>query len=406
MRVGIIGHLLSFEPTYRQAGVSRYTEALVRELPAVAPNDDFVVFTGRQQPPEGRGFDPRVRFVHSPLPTEKPTVRIAWEQTAGVSVAVRERLDVVHAPVNVTPLVTGVPRVVTIHDLAFHLYPEQYPGAKQRYLRLMTRLSVQRAARVIAISESTRQDILRLYDCAPERVVVVPNGVSDAYQPLPADAVAAFRQAQGLPEHFILFLGTLQPRKNLDALLRAYARVADTVGWPLVVVGADGWDFQPVYRTAQELGIAEQVRFAGFAPQETLPLWYNAASMLVYPSLYEGFGLPLLESMACGTPVIAANTSSLPEVVGQAGLLIAPRDIEGLARAIQTLARDGGLRQELAERGLRRAAGYSWRATAQQTLEVYRDVAAGGGWRRSLRTRRSGTGTAGAARERGRKGRT
>ena len=373
-RIGLIGHLLSFELTYRQAGVSRYTEALVRELPNVGPDEQYVVFTGGERPPVSRGFDPGIEWVHSRLPTGKPEARILWEQTVGTTIARRHRLDLIHAPVNVTPLVTGAPRVVTIHDIAFHLYPEQYPGAKQRYLRLMTRLSVQRATRVIAVSEATRQDVIRYYGAKPSQVVTVPNGVPADYHPLPPDEVAEFRAREGLPERFILFVGTLQPRKNLETLLRAYAQVADDIGWELVVVGATGWAYDPIFETARSLGLAERVRFAGYVPGEDLPRWYNAAGMFVYPSLYEGFGLPLLEAMACGTPVIAANTSSLPEVVGDAGLLVDPRDADELAGAIRRLAESASLREDLSARGRQRAAAYSWRRTAEETLAVYRDV--------------------------------
>jgi glycosyltransferase involved in cell wall biosynthesis len=376
VRAGIIGHLLSFEATYRQAGVSRYTEALVRELPALAPDDEFIVFTGPRRPPAERDFDPSLHWSHTRVPTQRPPARIAWEQTAGTTIARRHRLDLVHAPVNVTPFITGCPRIVTIHDIAFHHFPEQYPGAKQRYLRLMTRLSVRRAARVIAVSEATRQDVIATYGCDPARVVTVPNGVSDDCHPLPEDEVRAFRQREGLHDDFILFLGTLQPRKNVETLLRAYARVRGETGWQLVIAGAAGWSYDSIFSTARELGLEDVVRFAGFVEPEQLPLWYNAAGIFVYPSTYEGFGLPLLEAMACGTPVIAANTSSLPEVVGDAGLLAAPRDTEGFARAILSLIRAPELRAELRERGLRRAAGYSWRATAAGTLAVYRAVVA------------------------------
>ncbi|HMM42813.1 MAG TPA: glycosyltransferase, partial [Thermomicrobiales bacterium] len=176
MRVGLIGHLLSFEPTYRQAGVSRYAEALVRELPAADPSLDLVVFTGPDRPPEDREFPEEVRWRHARLRTGQPVQRIAWEQTVGLTIGRRWGLDVVHAPVNVAPLVTGVPRVVTVHDLAFHLFPEQYPGRKQRYLRAMTRLSVRRAARGVSVSEATRRGIIRPYDAAPARGVTLPNG--------------------------------------------------------------------------------------------------------------------------------------------------------------------------------------------------------------------------------------
>lgn len=378
MRVGLIGHLLSFEPTYRQAGVSRYAEALVRELPAADPSLDLVVFAGPDRPPVEREFPDGIDWRHARLPTGQPVARIAWEQTVGLTIGRRCGLDVIHAPVNVAPLVTGVPRIVTVHDLAFHLFPEQYPGRKQRYLRAMTRLSVRRAARVIAVSEATRQDIIRLYDAEPSRVVTVPNGVGDEMRPLDADVVAKFRAERGLDAPVLLFLGTLQPRKNLETLLRAYARTAGETGWRLVVAGAAGWQHEAIFALARELGVADAVRFVGFVPPEELPLWYNAADAFVYPSLYEGFGLPLLEAMACGTPVVASETPALREVVANAGLIVGPRDVPALSQVLLQLARAPELRQELADRGLRRAGEYSWRRTAAETAAVYRAAARGG----------------------------
>ncbi len=374
MRIGINGHLLSFAETYRQAGVSRYIEALLQTLPQVAPDDELVVFTGPVNAQDEQQFDGKIEWHHSRLPTASPLVRIAWEQTLGPLATRRSRVDLMHFPVNVVSVPPSVPQVVTVHDLAFHHFPEQYPAAKQRYLRLMTRLSVRRAQRVIAVSESTRQDIIGLYGCPPEKVVTVPNGVGSEMQVLPADMVAQFRREQGLPENFMLFLGTLQPRKNLETLLRAYATITDKVDWPLVVAGATGWQFDRIFALVRQLGLEERVRFAGYVAGEQLPLWYNAASLFVYPSLYEGFGLPVLEAMACGTPVIAANTSSLPEVLGDAGLMADPRDTRGLAAAMLAVAQDSDLRQQLGRRGRERAQGFSWTRTAELTVEVYRQA--------------------------------
>lgn len=374
MRIGINGHLLSFEETYRQAGVSRYIEVLLRQLPGVAPNDELVVFSGPVDAEDARRFDPKIEWRQSRLPTAKPPARIVWEQTAGPFAAKRAGIDVMHFPVNVVSLPPSAPQVVTVHDLAFHHFPEQYPAAKQRYLRLMTRLSVSRARRVIAVSEATRQDIIRLYGLPPERIVTVPNGIGDEMQPLPADEVAEFRREQGLPEDFFLFLGTLQPRKNLETLLRAYATITNEVDWPLIVAGGTGWQFDHIFQLVRQLGLVERVRFTGYVAGQQLPLWYNAATLFVYPSLYEGFGLPVLEAMACGTPVIAANTSSLPEVVGDAGMLVDPRSVRSLASTMLMVARDGDLRQQLGLRGRERAREFSWTRTAELTVEVYRQA--------------------------------
>lgn len=387
MRVGILAHLLSFAPGYRQAGVSRYIEFLLADLPRVAPDEEFHVFAGPDAA-HGRDQLPReLRWSLSRLPTERPPVRILWEQVAGPVALGRQRIDVAHAPVNVAPLLTRVPTVVTVHDLAFRIYPEQYPAAKRRYLDAMTRRSVRRAARVIAVSENTRQDVIRLYGVPPERVVVVPNGVPSDLAPVDdRAALQALRDRHGLPEEFILFVGTLQPRKNLVGLLRAFGRLRDRVQAPLVVVGAPGWQYQPIFDEAQALGVADRVVFAGYAAPEELRLWYSAATVFIYPSLYEGFGLPVLEAMACGAPVITSSTSSLPEVVGDAALLVDPTDLDAIAGSLERVLREPQLRRTLRQRGLARAREFGWERTARETVAVYRAVAGVGRAELRLRT--------------------
>jgi len=374
VRTGLNAHLLSFDTTYRQAGVSRYIEALLRHVPDVAPDDDLVVFAGPQRPPAAAGFDQSIEWRHSRLPTARPPVRIAWEQTAGVIAARRERLDVLHSPVNVVSMGVSTPQVVTVHDLAFHHFPEQYPGMKQRYLKAMTRLSIRKAAAVITVSEATRRDVIDVYGADPERVIAVPNGVDDTMRPLADDEVSQFRERNRLPDRFVLFLGTLQPRKNIEVLIRALALLADDIDWPLVIAGARGWMYDSLFALVDELDLKERVRFTGHVPAEDLVFWYNAATILIYPSRYEGFGLPLLEAMACGTAVIAANTSSLPEVVGDSGLLVEPDDVEGFTAAMRTLAGDDSYRQQLEQSGLDRAASFTWRNTARQTVDIYHHV--------------------------------
>ncbi|HEU5423624.1 MAG TPA: glycosyltransferase family 1 protein [Nitrolancea sp.] len=372
VRIAVLAHLLNFQPGFRQAGVSRYIERLLAALPAAAPEDEIVVFAGRGATKATAAFDPALRWLPSRLPTERPGVRILWEQFAAPPALARERIELVHAPVNVAPVLAGRPAVVTVHDLAFLRYPEQYPGTKQRYLRWMTRRSVEHAARVIAVSEHTRRDLLNFYHVAPERVVVVPNGVGPEFRPGddPAEA-RALRATHNLPDEFVLFVGTLQPRKNLLGLLRAWARVETAA--PLVIVGAPGWQYQPIFDEVRVLGIGERVIFTGYSGD--LASWYRAATVFVYPSLYEGFGLPVVEAMACGTPVVTSNVSSLPEVAGDAALMVDPTDQDALAGAIARLLESPELRATLRERGLARAAAFSWERTARETVAVYHSAA-------------------------------
>jgi glycosyltransferase involved in cell wall biosynthesis len=380
LKVGILGHLLDFRPGFRQAGVSRYIEHLVQALPS-ASADSYVLYAG---PQAKRGTTdgerlPGLRWSRSWLPTGRPEVRIIWEQAVSPALFERDGIDVVHAPVNVAPLLSRRPSVVTVHDLAFRLFPEQYPGAKQRYLDLLTRRSVERATQVIAVSENTRADLLRSYHVHPERVHVVPNGIDASLHPICDEAqLERFRAKHDLPAQFILFLGTLQPRKNLIALLRAWVRLDPVTRLPLVVVGAQGWKYEPIFDEARALGIANDVLFKGYAEGRDLSFWYSAATIFVYPSLYEGFGLPVLEAMACGAPVISSNSSSLPEVSGDAALLVDPKDVDALAQAVDRLSHDSSLRSQLSSRGIERSKLFSWARTARETAVVYH-LAAGSG---------------------------
>jgi glycosyltransferase involved in cell wall biosynthesis len=205
-------------------------------------------------------------------------------------------------------------------------------------------------------------------------VDVVYCGVDERFHPRDPAVVAAFRREKHLPERFILFLGTLEPRKNVVSLLEAYARLVASDGgaWPvLVVAGAKGWFYKKIFATVERLNLADKVLFPGYVPEKEKPLWYNAAETFVYPSLFEGFGLPPLEAMACGTPVIVSDTSSLPEVVGEAGIRVPPDDVVALAEAMAATLDDSAARAEWRKRGLARAARFSWHKTAQQTVCVY-----------------------------------
>jgi len=382
MHIGLNAHLLSLTETYRGAGINWYIRNLLTHLPYVDRNNRYTAFVGdRRFTSSGLVLRP------SRLPTSRPVVRIFWEQVVQPFALRKERVDLLHALAFVAPLLSRCPSVVTIYDLSFLLYPESFKRAKRFYLGLFTRLSARRARRIIAISESTKRDVVRLLGVPPEKVEVVYCGIDEAFRPLAEEQVAAFRSKRGLPERFILFVGTIEPRKNVTRLIEAFADLRsfdvaqDTFAicdLRLVIGGAKGWFYQDVFARVEELGLEDKVIFPGYIPVSELPLWYNAAELFVYPSLYEGFGLPPLEAMACGTPVVAANTSSLPEVVGEAGLIVDPLDVEGLAEAMRRALDDEALRQEMREQGLERAKGFSWTKTAQETVQVYRRAMEGG----------------------------
>jgi glycosyltransferase involved in cell wall biosynthesis len=241
----------------------------------------------------------------------------------------------------------------------------------------MTRYSARRAARLLVISQSTKDDVVRFCDVSPDNVIVTYCGVDEQFAPRSRHEVEAFRATKGLPSRFILYLGTLEPRKNVPQIVRAYAALrSDDLSrhYKLVIAGAKGWGYDEVFAAVEQNDLKDDVMFAGYVPAEELPLWYNAAELFVYPSLFEGFGLPVLEALACGTPAITSNVSSLPEVAGDAALTITPTDTRALSEAMIRVLRDAALRAQLRERGLRQAAQFSWQRTAQQTAQVYADV--------------------------------
>jgi glycosyltransferase involved in cell wall biosynthesis len=256
------------------------------------------------------------------------------------------------------------------------LYPKLLTGESGRYYGQIKR-AVESADGIIAVSENTRRDLAELLGVPTERVDVIYHAADERFRPLDDQAAKEFCQEHDLPESFILWVGILEPRKNLEVLLRALTILRDKekeLHHKLVVAGAKGWLYENTIKLVDELRLADDVIFFGTASVADLLLLYNGARLFVFPSLYEGFGLPPLEAMACGTPVVCSRTSSLPEVLGEAALYFDPLDAEALAEAIQRLAEDEGLRQELRQRGLEQAAKFSWQKTAEQTLAVYRRV--------------------------------
>lgn len=371
-KIGINAHLLSGEAGYRRAGIHQYIAQVLRHLPQTT-DMEYRVFTRWAEAAE---LPPNMSLVHSRWPTERRLVRILWEQLAWPLLAQRQRIDLLHSMAFVTPLVAPCPTVVTVYDLSFIHFPERFPGWQRRYLTAQTRRSVNQAQQVIAISEASRQDIHRVFNIPLHKITAVQPGVDPIYRPLATADIHAFRQQANLPPRFILHVGTLQPRKNIPVLLEALARL----GRPdlhLVLVGGKGWLYDDIFRQVTRLGLEKQLYFPGYVEDEQLPLWYNAAELLVLPSVYEGFGLPILEAMACGTPVVAAATSSLPEAGGEAARYFAPDDVAELADQLATVLDQPQVAAEMRERGLQQAARFSWARAGMETAAVYQQVLTG-----------------------------
>jgi glycosyltransferase involved in cell wall biosynthesis len=366
LRVAINAHLLSGQAGYRRAGIHHYIAQLLRHLPLEGL--DATVFAND----DGRELTDAPFTLHSTRwPTGTPYGRIFWEQFLWPWQL--RSFDLLHGMAFVTPIAAPCPAVVTVHDLAFIHYPDQFPRWQRYYLTSQTRRSCRAARRVIADSESARQDVHTQFGVSLEKISVIYSGVDEAFRPLSAAQVAAFRQRENLPEQFLLHVGTLQPRKNIPLLLEALA----ALGRPdllLVMVGGKGWLYDEIFARVQALGLQRQVRFTGYVPDSDLPLWYNAAALLLLPSVYEGFGLPALQALACGLPTAVSNRSSLPEVVGEAGLLFEPDDVQGAMAQITAVLDNPELAADLRAKGLVQARRFSWTQAGRELAAVYQTV--------------------------------
>lgn len=362
---------------HNRAGLGRYATELLTAITIQDTQTDYEIFYNRPHDayvPDALGHLKR----HSVPWGDKP-----WRLSVALAHVFRLPQtnlvgsgDLFHATDHLLPYLPGIPTAFTLGDLTFLSHPQTHSRLNRLYLQWMMPTFLRRAGSVISISNSTHRDMQARYAPDPSKCFVVYPGIDSRFQPvLDRARLNAVQEAYGLPSRFFLYVGTLEPRKNIPALLRAFARARlDQV--KLVIAGKQGWMFQPIFDLVQKLDLAQEVLFTGFVPDADLPALYSFAEAFVFPSLYEGFGLPVLEAMACGTPVITSNVSSLLEVTGEAGLLINPVDEEELAAAMRRLTDDPDLRETLRELGLARSAQFGWHRAAAETLDVYRDTIA------------------------------
>ena len=272
---------------------------------------------------------------------------------------------------NVAPLTWRGPSVVTVHDLAFLRYPEHLSAPRRAWLRAAVKLSAQRADRVIAVSRSTAEDLVSWLDLPSERVAVIHSAPSPAIRALNGPDLDQFRRQNRIKRPFILTVGTLEPRKNLPTLLRAFAKAKSTIPHDLVIIGPQGWLGHELRRAISDLDLGQRLRMTGFVSDADLGGWYSAADLFAFPSYYEGFGLPAVEAMRCGAPVLVSDSSCFPEVVGDAGVLVKPSEELIWADTMASLLNDPGKLGELRQRGRARAAAFSWERTASETYQLY-----------------------------------
>jgi glycosyltransferase involved in cell wall biosynthesis len=372
MRIAFDGTTL----TPGRTGVGYYTEHLLQHLArqVEAAGHELIVISN--QPIDTVQPLPRHVRVHD---RHRFPVRVAWMQMLARRVLEEVRADVAHFTNGMLPLGTRAACVVTIHDVSLKLYPHCHPWRRRVVNRPLVAAAARLADAVVAVSHSARDDLVRHHRIPEERVSVMHEAAGPEFTRITdVRQRERIRLRYALPEQFVLYVGAIEPRKNLPRLMRAFqAARAQGIAHELVCVGPYGWSSRDLYQQVADLGLREVAHFTGYVPAADLPVIYNLAELFVFPSIYEGFGLPVIEAMACGTPVVTTNSSSLVEIAGGAAELVEPSDTEGLTNAIVRLARHREHRDALSARGLARAKSFSWAQTAKAMLSLYSRVAVG-----------------------------
>lgn len=360
------------------AGIGRFVRNLVQALAAVDSTNEYVLMYARPNPGRTFSLPSGPNFTAKEIPIRERYLTLLWHRLRIPVPADRlvGPIDIFHAPDFVLPPIKDAVAILTVHDLAFLIHPECADERLRRFLELAVPRSIARADYILADSENTKSDVVCLMDADPDRVFVVPGAVDPIFVPAAQASIDATRAKYQLDQPYILGLGTIEPRKNWPRLIEAYARFRTSTGLPhqLVIAGGNGWLTEETFASASRSPYREDIRFTGRIPDETLVPLMTGAEVFAYPSLYEGFGLPPLEAMACGTPVVCSNTSSLPECAEGAALLVPPTEPDAIAAALEQVCTDDGLKQDLKRRGAERAAEYGWIGSATRLVEIYERV--------------------------------
>ena len=376
MRFAVDAHAIGRHLT----GNEVYIRSLLNGFATLDTSSEFLAYLSLA---EASAWVP-ARFAKQ-LVSVNPFKRLGWDLPVGIR---RDRPDLLHVQYT-APLACPVPVVVSVHDVSFLEHPEYFPRARALQLRWTVKRTVNSATRILTGSEFSRDSIIRAYGLSGNNIVVVPNAAAPGFRIVSREGAAAFVASRyRIPTPYILSVGDLQPRKNHIGLIAAFAKLV--TAYPqlrhrLLLAGKDTWYGACVRAAARESGVSERIHFTGFVADDDLLQLYNAADLFVFPSFYEGFGLPILEAMACGRAVACANTSAMPEVADGAAILFDPDSPDSIARAMADLLLDAGLRARMEVLGVQRAAQFSWRKTAQKTLEVYYEVAENGSRRGVMR---------------------
>lgn len=370
MKIAFNAQLLSPHKEFRNTGLSQYIYKLLMAYADLGLGD-LDVFVKKNS-----SIIDNFNCLETSFSSSNRQLRILWEQFVLPVLLKKYKIDLIHCPANIMPLFSGCKTIITVHDLSFIRLKKTHGKLQTWYLNNFTKMSCKKANKIIAVSENTKNDIVNCYGINADKIKVIYNGISNNFKIIEdIELQNVIRQKYSLPHKYILYVGTLEPRKNVPGLLKAFSLCLDELpGYKLVIAGSKGWDYQNIFEAVKKLGLEEKVIFAGYVENDHLPLIYNMARLFVYVSFYEGFGLPLIESMACGTPVVTSNISSLKEVVGEAAIKVNPNSSQEIAEAMRKLLLDAAFYDEYRYRGFKKANEFSWKKSAQETWDVYKEV--------------------------------
>lgn len=362
-------------------GIGRYTRELVRALTEVDEQNEYRFFSAKPiaEPPVANPIPQTAKSSYHSAPlNERWLYRLWYRAQLPLPVQwVTGQLDLFHSPDFVLPPTSGnIPTLLTVHDISFAFFPEVYPEPLVTYLNKVVPRSVKKATHILADSQATKNDLVHVWQVDPTKITVLYSGVDDRFQPVrDAQKITAVRQKYNLGDApYLLSVGTVQPRKNYQMLIRAFAPVAQEQPHNLVISGGKGWLYDEMIAEIERQGLNGRVHFIGFVDDDDLPTLYSDADLFVMPSLYEGFGIPILEAMGCGVAVLSSNASSLPEVVGDTAVCIPPNDQAAWTRNIFHLLNNPEQRQQQIIAGFEQTKTFSWQKSARQLLEIYQQL--------------------------------
>ena len=356
----------------KRTGMEQYAFNLYKAISIIDKSNEYFIYFKHNgkilSPTQNKNF--RNIIIPAPLKFITPL----WEQVLLPRQLKNDTIQVYHSPYSIIPLFGDFKKVITVHDLTPFIYPEYQKKITNLYLRYWYRKSILSSDIIISVSENTKKDIIKLFNISSSKIRTIYESASEEFCKIEDENLKdRIRKKYQLPDKFILFVGTLEPRKNITRLLKAFDRLKTkkNILHYLVLAGHKGWLYEEIFKTYNKLKNRRFVLFIDYVNHNDLPIIYNLSDIFLYPSLYEGFGLPLLEAMACGSPVISSNTSSIPEVVGDAGILVNPKSIDEVSNAIYEVIMDKALRESLIEKGYKQVQKFSWEKTSRETLEVF-----------------------------------